>query len=151
MRALSKGIFIHFHIFTSSKQMWLTDVREEKLSPHNTLITCSMLKFLEARKLLSDPWYFVIVSFTNTKLFAVMTVYFINIFSTFFKKKKTQAKEKNISTANMMLFFFLSFSRSTYYLILKYLKYLQRKNKELCILLPYKKKLHFLYLFMDSI
>ena len=39
-------------------------------------------KFLEARKLLSDPSYCVIVGFTNTKLFAVMTVYFINIFST---------------------------------------------------------------------
>ena len=49
------------------------------------------LRFLKARKLLSDP-YFVIVGFTNTKLFAVVTVYFINIFSTLFYLK-TQAKQ----------------------------------------------------------
>ena len=50
------------------------------------------LKFLETRKVLSNPPYFVIVGFTNTKLFVVMTVYFINIFSTLFCLK-TQAKK----------------------------------------------------------
>ena len=51
------------------------------------------LKFLEARKLLGNPSYFEIVGFTNTKLFLVMTVYFINIFSTLFYLE-TQAKQK---------------------------------------------------------
>ena len=50
------------------------------------------LKFLEARRLLSNPSYFVIVGFTNIKPFVAMTVYFINIISTLFSLK-TQAKK----------------------------------------------------------
>ena len=39
------------------------------------------LKFLETRKVLSNPPYFVIVGFTNTKLFVVMTIFYQHIFN----------------------------------------------------------------------
>ena len=41
---------LRLSIFISYKQPRSTDVKEEKLSPHNTSITPSMLKFLEAFK-----------------------------------------------------------------------------------------------------
>ena len=60
-------------------------------------------KFLEARKLLSDPSYFVIVGFTNTKLFAVMTIFYQHIFNFVFLKNTSK---RNKSTAVLMLLFF---------------------------------------------
>ena len=84
-------------IFISSKQPRSTDVREEKLFPHNTSMASSTLKFLEAGKVLSNPSYFVIVGFTNSKLDCIF-------YQDIFKSKKK--KKENTSTADLMLFFF---------------------------------------------
>ena len=91
-------------IFISSKQPRSTDMRAEKLSPHNTSFTSPTLKFMEARKLLSNPSYFVIVDFTNTNFFVVM-MYILSTYFNFVLFKNTS--KKNTSTANLMRFFFL--------------------------------------------